>query len=154
MRIIHGDQIAFACYIRVSSSSLQQYCYQRDRRVFLQSDWRLFWDTHLGSGENGMVCNLIYTWPRAYRFALTPVISKNIRVGRWSVAHPTWLSLTPCTANTLLARLIPTVIMLMDFPFRGVDEMSEIPSWLLLPFAETSPQPRYGEVPFIRLTRF
>jgi len=53
-----------------------------------------------------------------------------------------------------LGEIDSTVIMLMDFPFRGVDEMSEIPSWLLLPFAETSPQPRYGEVPFIRLTRF
>jgi hypothetical protein len=40
--------------------------------------------------------------------------------------------------------------MLMDFPFRGVDELIEIPSWHLLPFAETSPQPRDGEVPFIR----
>ena len=60
------------------------------------------------------------------------------------------LSSTPCTANTFLARSIPTVIMLMDFPFRGVDEMIEIPSWHLLPFAETSPQPRDGEVPFIR----
>ena len=68
--------------------------------------------------------------------------------GLTSTALP--LSLTPCTANTFLARSIPTVIMLMDFPFRGVDEMIEIPSWHLLPFAETSPQPRDGEVPFIR----
>ena len=59
------------------------------------------------------------------------------------------LSSTPCTAKTFLARSIPTVIMLINFPFRGVDEMSEIPSWHLLPFAETSPQPRGGEVPFI-----
>jgi hypothetical protein len=38
----------------------------------------------------------------------------------------------------------------MDFPFHGFDEMSEIPSWHLLPFARTSPQPRDAEVPFIR----
>jgi len=42
------------------------------------------------------------------------------------------------------------VIMFMDFPFRGCDEMIEIPSWHVLPFAETSPLPRDGEVPFIR----
>ncbi len=60
------------------------------------------------------------------------------------------LSSTPCTANTFLARSIPTVIMFMTFPSRGVDEMFEIPSWHLLPFAVTSPLPRVGEVPFIR----
>ena len=59
------------------------------------------------------------------------------------------LSSTPCTANTFLARSIPTVIMFMDFPFRGVDEMARFHDGACCR-PRLPPQPRDGEVPFIR----
>ena len=71
-----------------------------------------------------------------------------VTLGLTSTALP--LSSTPCTAKTFLARSIPTVIMFMDFPFRGFDVRCKLHHGtrcrLRLP-----PQPRDGEVPFIRV---
>ena len=59
------------------------------------------------------------------------------------------LSSTPCTANTFLARSIPTVTMRMDFPFRGSDEVWKRHHGTRCR-PRLPPQPRDGEVPFIR----
>jgi len=61
------------------------------------------------------------------------------------------LSSTPCTANTLLARSISNVIMLMDFTFRGFDDVRKTHHGTGCRL-RLAPQPRGGEVPLVRQT--
>jgi len=63
------------------------------------------------------------------------------------------VSSTPCSANTFLARSIPTATIPMDFPFRTNTQMetSTFPSWRIDAVDLTSVRSvRDGEVPRIR----
>ncbi|TMQ77846.1 hypothetical protein ACCUM_2564 [Candidatus Accumulibacter phosphatis] len=83
---------------------------------------------------------------RQLRHQLQPFVARNLRLDENGLAV---LIHTMHAANTFLARSMPTVTMLMDFPFRGVDVSRKFHHGTRCR-SRLPPQPRDGELPFIR----
>ncbi len=109
---------------------------------------------HALAADGGLDENGVWVRPRRSHFLPARVLmllfrGKLLAALREVTSTALPLSSTPCTAKTFMARSIPTVIMPMDFPFRSFDEMCKFHHGTRCR-SRLPPQPRDGEVPFIR----
>lgn len=85
------------------------------------------------------------------RLAMSSSSLSRATLGRTSAGLPD--ASTPCTAKTFLARSMPTVTMLMDFPFHKTSVLMRgctSHRGTLMPYCAMARAARDGEVPFIR----